>query len=170
MKVLNSTAQLVEPLLTRKFARFALQYVETEEKPDGQPDWEPRFAGHQSLEEREASFLARDQKINCGFVRGPGGSPSTGFDLGEDDANYISRCHIAVVSCIFGNSDRLRTPANKMVCSSLLKISLSFDLRKPKHDGLKYGVERCPRKSNHLVKLQKHSFKRDNWHGIDDHF
>ncbi|KAK4752017.1 hypothetical protein SAY87_020815 [Trapa incisa] len=115
MKVLNSTALLIEPLLTRKFARFALQYVEREEKPGGQLDWEPRFAGHQSLEEREASFLARDQKINCGFVKGPEGTATTGFDLAEDDANYISRCHIAVVSCIFGNSDRLRTPANKMI-------------------------------------------------------
>ncbi|XP_031393136.1 uncharacterized protein LOC116204908 isoform X2 [Punica granatum] len=115
MKIYNSTTQLMEPILTRKFARFALQYVEEEEKPDGEPDWEPRFAGHQSLEEREASFLAQDQKINCGFVKGPEGSPSTGFDLAEDDANYISRCHIAVVSCIFGNSDRLRTPANKMI-------------------------------------------------------
>lgn len=144
MKVLNSTAQLIEPLLTRKFARFALQYVEREEKPHGQPDWEPRFAGHQSLEEREASFLARDQKINCGFVKGPEGSPSTGFDLAEDDANYISRCHIAVVSCIFGNSDRLRTPANKMVCSSLSKGLLSSILRNPRHDGLKCEVESLP--------------------------
>ncbi|KAF3943010.1 hypothetical protein CMV_030393 [Castanea mollissima] len=115
MKFLNSTAQLVEPLASRKFARFTLQYTEVEEKPDGQEQWEPRFAGHQSLEERENSFLARDQKINCGFVKGPKGSPSTGFDLAEDDANYISTCHIAVSSCIFGNSDRLRTPTGKTV-------------------------------------------------------
>ena len=115
MKLLNSTTQLVEPLESRKFARFNLQYTETEEKPQGVEEWVPRFAGHQSLEERGNSFFARDQKINCGFVKGPQGSPSTGFDLAEDDASYISRCHIAVISCIFGNSDRLRTPAYKSV-------------------------------------------------------
>lgn len=105
----------MEPFESRKFARFSLQYVETEEKPEGEEQWEPTFAGHQSLQDREESFIARDQKINCGFVKGSEGSSSTGFDLAEDDANYISRCHIAVISCIFGNSDRLRSPANKMV-------------------------------------------------------
>ncbi|OMO77873.1 hypothetical protein CCACVL1_14752 [Corchorus capsularis] len=114
MKLLNST-HLVEPLESRKFARFSLQYTQMEEKPEGEEQWVPRFAGHQSLQEREESFLAHDQKINCGFVKGPQGYPSTGFDLAEDDVNYISRCHIAVISCIFGNSDRLRTPAGKMV-------------------------------------------------------
>lgn len=114
-KILNSTTQLVEPLESRKFARFLLQYTEVEEKPDGKAEWEPRFAGHQSLQEREESFLARDQKINCGFVKAPEGYPSTGFDLAEDDANYNSRCHIAVISCIFGNSDRLRIPVGKTV-------------------------------------------------------
>ncbi|KAH9757909.1 transmembrane protein (DUF616) [Citrus sinensis] len=115
VKILNSTTQLVEPLESRKFARFFLQYTEVEEKPDGEAEWEPRFAGHQSLQEREESFLARDQKINCGFVKAPEGYPSTGFDLAEDDANYNSRCHIAVISCIFGNSDRLRIPVGKTV-------------------------------------------------------
>lgn len=115
MKLLNSTSQLVEPLESRKFARFNLQYAETEEKPQGEENWVPRFAGHQSSEERAKSFLARDQKIKCGFVKGPEGSQSTGFDMTEDDASYISRCHIAVISCIFGNSDRLRTPATKTV-------------------------------------------------------
>ncbi|KAJ6379417.1 hypothetical protein OIU76_016117 [Salix suchowensis] len=115
MKVLNSTTRLVEPFESRKFARFSLQYTEIEDKPDGQEQWEPRFAGHQSLHEREESFLAHDQKINCGFVKGSEGSSSTGFDLTEDDTSYINRCHIAVISCIFGNSDRLRSPANKMV-------------------------------------------------------
>ncbi|XP_057974248.1 uncharacterized protein LOC131162103 isoform X2 [Malania oleifera] len=115
MKLFNSTAQLVEPLESRKFARFSLQYTEVEEKPDGPEHWEPRFAGHQSLQDREKSFLANDQKINCGFVKGPKGSSSTGFDLAEDDARYISSCHIAVSSCIFGNSDRLRSPTGKAV-------------------------------------------------------
>lgn len=125
MKFLNSTAQLIEPLESRKFARFSLQYTEVEDKPEGQDQWEPRFAGHQNLQERENSFLAQDQKINCGFVKGPKGSPSTGFDLAEDDANYISRCHIAVISCIFGNSDRLRTPYGKTV-SRLSRKNVCF--------------------------------------------
>ncbi|KAH1096668.1 hypothetical protein J1N35_013589 [Gossypium stocksii] len=120
MKLMNST-HLVEPVESRKFARFSLQYKQMEEKPEGEDQWVPRFAGHQSLQEREESFLARDQKINCGFVKGPQGYPSTGFDLAEDDVNYISRCHIAVISCIFGNSDRLRTPAGKMVTRSSRK-------------------------------------------------
>lgn len=115
MKLLNSSALLVEPLESRKFARFSLQYTETEEKPTEDEEWVPRFAGHQTLKEREESFIARDQKINCGFVKGPKGYTSTGFDLAEDDAKYISSCHIAVVSCIFGNSDRLRIPVGKMV-------------------------------------------------------
>lgn len=115
MKLLNSSALIVEPLESRKFARFSLQYTEMEEKPIGDEKWEPRFSGHQTLQEREEVFIAHDQKINCGFVKGPKGYPSTGFDLAEDDAKYISSCHIAVVSCIFGNSDRLRIPVEKMV-------------------------------------------------------
>ncbi|CAH2035345.1 unnamed protein product [Thlaspi arvense] len=125
MKLLNSSQPIVEPLNTRKSARFSLQYIESEDKPDGEEQWEPRFAGHQSLEEREDSFLVQDKKIHCGFVKAPKGSPSTGFDLTEDDTNYISRCHIAVVSCIFGNSDRLRPPANKMI-SRLSRKNVCF--------------------------------------------
>ncbi|KAL3830276.1 hypothetical protein ACJIZ3_019078 [Penstemon smallii] len=121
MKISNSTALLVEPLENRKFARFSLQYTESEEKPNEDEKWEPRFAGHQSLREREESFIARDQKINCGFVKGPKGSSSTGFDLAEDDAKYIGSCHIAVMSCIFGNSDRLRSPIGKTVSRSSRK-------------------------------------------------
>ncbi|XAR55631.1 hypothetical protein NMG60_11035762 [Bertholletia excelsa] len=124
MKFLN-TSKLVEPLETRKFARFSLQYTEIEEKPSGQEQWEPRFAGHQSLIQREESFFAHDQKINCGFVKGPKGFPSTGFDLAEDDAKYISSCHIAVTSCIFGNSDRLRAPTGKTV-SRLSRKNVCF--------------------------------------------
>ncbi|KAK9109838.1 hypothetical protein Sjap_017898 [Stephania japonica] len=115
IKFLNSTAQLIEPLESRKFSRFSLQYTEVEQRPSGEEKWEPRFAGHQTLLEREESFYARDQKINCGFVRGPEGSPSTGFDLAEDDIKFMSSCHIAVSSCIFGSSDNLRTPTGKSV-------------------------------------------------------
>ncbi|KAL3641397.1 hypothetical protein CASFOL_016365 [Castilleja foliolosa] len=121
MKISNSSALLVEPLESRKFARFALQYTDIEEKPIEDEEWEPRFAGHQSLREREDSFIARDQKINCAFVKGPKGSQSTGFDLAEDDAKYMSSCHVAVMSCIFGNSDRLRSPTGKTVSRSSRK-------------------------------------------------
>lgn len=120
-RFLNSTSQLAEPEEIPKFAKFSLQYVEREEKPDGVDDWEPRFAGHQSLEEREASFYAHDQKLKCGFIKGPKGSPSTGFDLSEMDAAFLNTCHIAVSSCIFGNSDNLRTPTGKKVTQSSKK-------------------------------------------------
>lgn len=120
-RFLNSTSQLAEPEEIPKFAKFSLQYVEREEKPDGVDDWEPRFAGHQSLEEREASFYAHDQKLKCGFIKGPKGSPSTGFDLSEMDAAFLNTCHIAVSSCIFGNSDKLRTPTGKKVTQSSKK-------------------------------------------------
>ncbi|KAF5955176.1 hypothetical protein HYC85_008032 [Camellia sinensis] len=125
MKFLNSTSQLVEPLESRKFSRFSLLYTKVEENSDGLEQWEPRFAGHQSLMQREESFFARDQTINCGFVKGSKGSPSTGFDLAEDDAKYINSCHIAVVSCIFGNSDRLRSPMGKTV-SRLSRKNVCF--------------------------------------------
>ncbi|XP_047340955.1 uncharacterized protein LOC124944677 [Impatiens glandulifera] len=123
MKLLN-TSRLVEPLESRKFARFSLQYTQVE-RPHGEEHWEPKFSGHQNLMQREASFYARDQKINCGFVRGPKGSQSTEFELAEDDTKYISSCHIAVISCIFGNSDRLRSPIGKTV-SRLSRKNVCF--------------------------------------------
>ncbi|XP_031504501.1 uncharacterized protein LOC116267081 [Nymphaea colorata] len=125
MKFLNSSSHVIEPLESKKFMRFSLHYTEREDAPSGLENWEPRFAGHQSLEERERSFNASDQRINCGFVKGPSGFPSTGFDLAEDDMKFMSSCHIAVSSCIFGNSDRLRVPNNKMV-SRLSRKSVCF--------------------------------------------
>lgn len=122
IRFLDNTEQLMEPIESRKFARFNLQYTEMEEKPSTTQPWEPRFSGHQSLREREISFVARDQTVNCGFIKGPEGTPSTGFDLAEDDINYISKCHIAVISCIFGNSDHLRTPTGRSV-----RILLNFN-------------------------------------------
>ncbi|KAF9661636.1 hypothetical protein SADUNF_Sadunf19G0089400 [Salix dunnii] len=147
MKFLNSTTRLVEPFESRKFARFSLQYTEIEEKPEGQEQWEPRFAGHQSLHEREDSFLAQDQKIKCGFVKGPEGSSSTGFDLAEDDASYISRCHIAVISCIFGNSDRLRSPVYKMVWDFYRRQPSSFHKGIISYWAILCGVTRLSRKN-----------------------
>ncbi|CAD6257700.1 unnamed protein product [Miscanthus lutarioriparius] len=124
MKFLNSTAQLVEPARNEKFASFNLEYVEVEERPIGSEYWEPRFAGHQSLQEREESYKAHDQQLKCAFVKGPNGT-STGFDLSDDDRKYMSKCHIAVSSCIFGNSDRLRTPFGKTI-TSLSKKTVCF--------------------------------------------
>lgn len=115
MKFLDSTALLVEPLENKKFSRFSLQFTKIEEKSSREKVWEPRFAGHQSPQEREQSYHAHDQKINCGFIKGPSSAPSTGFDLAEDDMKYMSSCHIAVSSCIFGNSDHLRTPYLKTI-------------------------------------------------------
>lgn len=116
MKVVNSSMKVVEPPENHKFARFSLRYTDTqvEKKDNDMESWEPKFGGHQSLEEREQSFIADDQTINCGFVKNPN-TGTTGFDLAEDDAIYISTCHIAVISCIFGNSDRLRSPMGKTV-------------------------------------------------------
>ncbi|VAH93891.1 unnamed protein product [Triticum turgidum subsp. durum] len=124
MKFLNSTAQLVEPAKNEKFASFKLEYVEIEQKPAGSENWEPRFAGHQTLQEREESYVAHDQQLTCAFVKGPNGS-STGFDISEDDRKYMSKCRIAVSSCIFGNSDRLRTPFGKTI-TSLSKKTVCF--------------------------------------------
>uniref|UniRef100_A0A0D3HJ81 TOD1/MUCI70 glycosyltransferase-like domain-containing protein n=1 Tax=Oryza barthii TaxID=65489 RepID=A0A0D3HJ81_9ORYZ len=124
MRFLNSTAQLVEPAKNEKFASFNLEYVEVEDKPLGSEYWEPRFAGHQSLQEREESYLAHDQQLNCAFVKGPNGT-STGFDISEENRKYMSKCHIAVSSCIFGNSDRLRTPFGKTI-TSLSKKTVCF--------------------------------------------
>ncbi|XP_020246304.1 uncharacterized protein LOC109824180, partial [Asparagus officinalis] len=115
MKFLNSTEQLIEPLENKKFSRFSLQYTQVEGRPSGASNWEPRFAGHMTPQEREDSFYARDQRINCGFIKGPKGYSSTGFDLAEDDVKYMSSCHIAVSSCIFGNSDHLRSPYYKVI-------------------------------------------------------
>ncbi|KAK9162147.1 hypothetical protein Syun_003049 [Stephania yunnanensis] len=117
MKFLNSTAQLVEPSESPRFSKFSLQYTLVEERAEGLTQWEPRFAGHQTFEEREDSFYASDKKLNCGFVKGPVGSSGTGFEMDEVDAQFMSSCHIAVSSCIFGNSDYLKSPSLEMITS-----------------------------------------------------
>ena len=78
-------------------------------------DWVPKFGGHQSLLEREETYHAKDQTLHCGFVKAPDGKPETGFELSKDDKEYLSHCHIAISSCIFGSWDNLRTPTNKKV-------------------------------------------------------
>ncbi|KAK2991388.1 hypothetical protein RJ640_007852, partial [Escallonia rubra] len=109
---LDSVDDLVEPKDFTSSTPFLLRYVEKEEKSD---PYELRFGGHQTLEERENSFHARNQTIHCGFVKGPEGFPSTGFDLDEKDRIYMSACIVVVSSCIFGSSDFLRRPNRKNI-------------------------------------------------------
>ncbi|KAJ7536726.1 hypothetical protein O6H91_12G079800 [Diphasiastrum complanatum] len=115
---LNSIKGLKEPDLSERFLNFTLNYVDREERPLEDSEWEPRFSGHQTLLEREGSFYASNKTIHCGFVQGPTGSSSTGFDLSQIDTKYLSTCHIAVSSCIFGNSDYIRSPDHKKLLTS----------------------------------------------------
>ncbi|XP_010257167.1 PREDICTED: uncharacterized protein LOC104597382 [Nelumbo nucifera] len=111
----KSVDNLVEPKDFMNFTKFTLTYIDREEKYHSHDAFEARFGGHQTLEEREESFYARNQTLHCGFVKGPEGSPSTGFDLCENDKEYMSTCHVVVSSCIFGSSDYLRRPTSKKI-------------------------------------------------------
>ncbi|KAA8532986.1 hypothetical protein F0562_032897 [Nyssa sinensis] len=113
--LLDSVDDLVEPKDPTNFTQFLSGYIEREEKPFSNDPFEPRFGGHQTLEEREKSFYARNQTIHCGFVKGPDGYPSTGFDLDEKDKTYMNTCKFVVSSCIFGSSDFLRRPTSKLI-------------------------------------------------------
>ncbi|MCD7471141.1 hypothetical protein HAX54_011451 [Datura stramonium] len=106
---------LIEPKEFLNFTQFSLGYMETEKKASHIDAHEPKFGGHQTLEEREQSFFAVNQTIHCGFVRGAEGFPSTGFDLKEEDKIYMSACRVVVSSCIFGSSDFLRRPTSKLI-------------------------------------------------------
>lgn len=106
---------LSEPKDFLNFTHFSLGYMETEKKASHINAHEPRFGGHQTLEEREQSFFAVNQTVHCGFVRAAEGFPSTGFDLKEEDRKYMSVCRVAVSSCIFGSSDFLRRPTSRLV-------------------------------------------------------
>jgi hypothetical protein len=108
----DSVGDVVEPNAYSNFTQFSLQYIQTEDKIS---QTNPRFGGHQTLEERENSFYAINQTIHCGFVEGPDRSLSTGFDIDEKDKIYMSKCKIVVSSCIFGSSDFLRRPTSKMI-------------------------------------------------------
>ncbi|XP_057484776.1 probable hexosyltransferase MUCI70 isoform X1 [Actinidia eriantha] len=112
---LDSVNNLVEPKDYANITQFSSGYVYREEKPFGNDPFEPRFGGHQTLEEREKSFYARNQTIHCGFVKGPEGYSSSGFDLDEKDKSYMNTCRVVVSSCIFGSSDFLRRPASKLI-------------------------------------------------------
>lgn len=96
------------------FTQFLLDYVDKEEnKPLS--SIQPRFGGHQTLEEREKSFYAQNQTIHCGFVKEPPGFSNTRFKLNEMDKRYMKSCAVVVSSCIFGSSDFLRRPTSKVV-------------------------------------------------------
>ncbi|RZC79825.1 hypothetical protein C5167_042399 [Papaver somniferum] len=115
VKFLESVDNAIEPLESVNFEQFSLDYVDREENFDGIDAFEPRFGGHQTLEEREKTFYARNQTMHCGFVKGPEGSPSTGYDLDWEDREYMNTCHIVVSSCIFGSSDFLRRPTSRKI-------------------------------------------------------
>ncbi|KAM3304203.1 putative hexosyltransferase MUCI70 isoform X2 [Capsicum chacoense] len=104
-----------EPKDFMNFTQFSLGYMETEKKASHTDAHDPRFGGHQTLEEREQSFSAVNQTIHCGFLRGAEGLPSTGFDLKEEDKRYMSACRVVVSSCIFGSSDFLRRPTSRLI-------------------------------------------------------
>ncbi|XP_002522418.3 probable hexosyltransferase MUCI70 isoform X1 [Ricinus communis] len=121
----GSVNYLIEPQDLRNFTRFSLRYVASEEKPLGANSFQSRFGGHQTLEEREKSFYARNQTLHCGFVQGTPGLPSTGFDLDEKHRAYMSTCRVVVSSCIFGSSDFLRRPTSKKI-SEFSKKNVCF--------------------------------------------
>ncbi|XP_027919566.1 uncharacterized protein LOC114178070 isoform X2 [Vigna unguiculata] len=112
---LESVESLVEPQSYVNSTWFSLEYVDYEERTSKNNLFEPRFGGHQTLEERENSFYAKNQTLHCGFVKGPPGLPSTGFDINEKDKAYMSKCKVAVSSCIFGSSDFLRRPTSRLI-------------------------------------------------------
>jgi len=117
---LESVDGLVEPKDYMNFTWFSLEYVDHEERKSKIDLFEPQFGGHQTIEQRENSFFAKNQTLHCGFVKGPPEYPSTGFDLNEKDKAYMSRCKIAVSSCIFGSSDFLRRPTSRLVILYIL--------------------------------------------------
>lgn len=117
--LLESVDGLVEPKNYTNFTWFSLEYVDREDRTSKIDLFEPRFGGHQTLEERETSFYAKNQTLHCGFVKGPPGHPSTGFDINEKDKAYMYRCKVAVSSCIFGSSDFLRRPTSRLVILQL---------------------------------------------------
>ncbi|KAK7847897.1 hypothetical protein CFP56_006052 [Quercus suber] len=110
----KSVDDLVEPKDLMNFTQFLLEYVYREEIYQNH-SFEPRFGGLQTLAEREKSFYARNQTLHCGFVKGPPGYPSTGFDIDEMDKAYMYTCKVVVSSCIFGSSDFLRRPTRNLI-------------------------------------------------------
>ncbi|KAG0615831.1 hypothetical protein M758_5G070200 [Ceratodon purpureus] len=137
----STTEGLEVPQDDTGFVNISLNYIQSEERPLGNTNWVPKFGGHQSLSQREESYLAKEQTLHCGFIKAPDGEPWTGFELSESDNEYLSTCQIAVSSCIFGAWDNLRTPTNKKmsnsskanVCFVMFVDQMSLDAIK--HDG-----------------------------------
>ncbi|RWW85414.1 hypothetical protein BHE74_00005914, partial [Ensete ventricosum] len=121
----ESVDNLVEPKNYLNFTKFSLECITKEEISNENVVIEPRFGGHQTLEQREKSFYARNQTIHCGFVQAPEGYRSTGFDLSEKDREYMASCIVVVSSCIFGNSDFLRRPTSSKVQTSFIVMDHS---------------------------------------------
>ncbi|OMO82457.1 hypothetical protein COLO4_22994 [Corchorus olitorius] len=116
---------IIDPKVYLNFTQFSLDYVEREKNPLHENSLESRFGGYQTFKEREGSFVARNQTIHCGFVKGLPRSSSTGFDLSENDKAYMNTCQIAVSSCIFGSSDFLRRPTSRLI-SEFSKKNVCF--------------------------------------------
>ncbi|PNT69644.1 hypothetical protein BRADI_3g59337v3 [Brachypodium distachyon] len=112
-----SVDNLVEPADYNNFTQFSLNYILKEQKLVGNALFGPLFGGHQSLQERDETYYAENQTLHCGFVEGPEGHPSSGFDLDETDKAYMATCRIVVSSCIFGGSDYLRRPTKSKIGS-----------------------------------------------------
>ncbi|CAM8885951.1 unnamed protein product [Rhodiola kirilowii] len=122
VNLLPSVDYFIEPKDYLNTSDFSLEYISKEETPSDNTLIEPSFGGHQTLEERENSFVARNQTVHCGFVQGPDEYKSTGFDLDEKDKSYMKNCVVAVSSCIFGSSDFLRRPTSKKMSDFSKKI------------------------------------------------
>lgn len=115
---------ILEPKNYMNFTQFSLGYVEREVNPHANSP-QSRFGGYQTLNEREKSFLARNQTIRCGFVKGMSRLSSPGFELSENDKAYMNTCRVAVSSCIFGSSDFLRRPTSRLI-SEFSKKNVCF--------------------------------------------
>ncbi|CAH9125275.1 unnamed protein product [Cuscuta epithymum] len=109
----DSVDYVIDPNDSVNFTNFSLDYIQREDRTSQNGAFDLGFGGHQTLEEREKSFLAINQTIHCGFVKS--GEGSTGFDLDENDKRYMNACKVVVSSCIFGSSDFLRRPTSKLM-------------------------------------------------------
>ncbi|KAL5208440.1 hypothetical protein ABZP36_032875, partial [Zizania latifolia] len=81
----------------------------------------------ESTESKESIALERhnQKKVSGTGDKKHGSKKKSKRKKSEANRKYISKCHIVVSSCIFGNSDRLRTPFSKMN-TSLSKKTVCF--------------------------------------------
>ncbi|CAA6664505.1 unnamed protein product [Spirodela intermedia] len=121
---LESVDHIIEPTDYMNVSQFSLEYIDDENSHE-RDIYKPRFGGHQTLKERENSFYARNETLHCGFIKGPKGFPTAGFDLNKKDQDYMHSCKVVVSSCIFGSSDYLRRPTRSKI-SALSKDQVCF--------------------------------------------